>query len=408
MVVGGGPGLGEVESDPGHREHPTAGDASVRVDTGVEAQRGGAIGPDRTARHLVGDRGARHRSTRVAGCCGHDGDGGLRANDHRELVQLALRGEQGQFGDVGLDEREHGLRLGVAEAHVVLDQARSVGGQHQPGEDHADVRGARRGEVVEDGLDELGDQVVGVVGHRCRRVGAHAAGVRPGVALAETLVVLGEWERDRSYAVAQRQQRALGAGQALFEQEPTAGGTDGLDRGGLAVRHGDALPGGETVELDHDRSVEFAPPGDRRVVVVEAKRTVGRECRARWRARVRTSSTTRAGRVRRSVRSTGFHDVRTRRRRRRRVRPRGRGTPGRCRRAMHRRDPARAGRRGRGAGMPRRSPVRARPRRSPAPASALRPVFSGRVRKDRVGHARTPSKASLAWASPTWIGYLPV
>ncbi len=44
---------------------------------------------------------------------------------------------------------------------------------------------------------------------------------------------------------------------------------DGVDRGGIAVGHRDALTGSETVELDDDRPPEFAPPGDRGVVVVE-------------------------------------------------------------------------------------------------------------------------------------------
>ena len=65
----------------------------------------------------------------------------------------------------------------------------------KPGVQHADVRRARRGEVVDDRLDELRRQLVGVVAGRRRRVGAHAAGVRAGVALADALVVLGDRQR---------------------------------------------------------------------------------------------------------------------------------------------------------------------------------------------------------------------
>ena len=61
---------------------------------------------------------------------------------------------QRQLGEVDVEQRQHGLRLGVAEAAVELDQPRTVGGQHQPGVQHADVRRAGGGEVVDDRLDE--------------------------------------------------------------------------------------------------------------------------------------------------------------------------------------------------------------------------------------------------------------
>ena len=57
------------------------------------------------------------------------------------------------------------------------------------------------------------DELVGA-GHR--RVGAHAAGVRAGVALADPLVVAGGRERDGALAVAERKQRQLLAGEELL------------------------------------------------------------------------------------------------------------------------------------------------------------------------------------------------
>ena len=51
-------------------------------------------------------------------------------------------------------QRQHGLGLGVAEADVVLDEPGPVGGQHQAGVEHADVRRAGGGEVVEHRLHE--------------------------------------------------------------------------------------------------------------------------------------------------------------------------------------------------------------------------------------------------------------
>ena len=54
-------------------------------------------------------------------------------------------------------------------------------------------------------------------GHR--RVAAHAAGVRPAVAVEDPLVVLGRGERDDVLAVAERQQRELLAVEELLEHD---------------------------------------------------------------------------------------------------------------------------------------------------------------------------------------------
>jgi hypothetical protein len=124
-------------------------------------------------------------------------------------------------------------------------------------------------QVVEYRLDERGDEFVGGVGHRGGGERAHAAGVRAGVALTEALVVLRDRQRDAADAVAQRQQRALRAGQALLEQEPSGRRPDRLDRGRVAVGHHDALSGREPVELHDHGTPEIAPPGDRVVVIVE-------------------------------------------------------------------------------------------------------------------------------------------
>ncbi len=106
------------------------------------------------------------------------------------------------------------LGLGVAEAAVELEQPGPVGGEDQPGVQHADVRRAGGGEVVDDRLHErlAVSSSAGSSGDRRRGVGAHAAGVGPGVALADALVVLGERQRHGRAAVAEREQRALRAG----------------------------------------------------------------------------------------------------------------------------------------------------------------------------------------------------
>ena len=74
----------------------------------------------------------------------------LRTHDDGGVVERRRRVHgQRELGEVGLDQGQHGLGLGIAEADVVLDQSRPVGGQHQPGVEHADVRRAGGGEVVE-------------------------------------------------------------------------------------------------------------------------------------------------------------------------------------------------------------------------------------------------------------------
>ena len=102
-------------------------------------------------------------------------------------------------GEVALEARHDHLRLRVAEAAVELEHARAVGGQHQAGEEDADERraapararrpragGSRRRAVPPRRAAEARD----------RRERAHAAGVRPGVAVSDPLEVLRGRERD--------------------------------------------------------------------------------------------------------------------------------------------------------------------------------------------------------------------
>ena len=72
-----------------------------------------------------------------------------------------------------------------------------------------------------------------------RRVGAHPAGVRAGVAVADPLVVAGRSERDRAAAVGEREQRHLLALQQLLDHERLAEPGDGP----AAPRPGTADPG---------------------------------------------------------------------------------------------------------------------------------------------------------------------
>ena len=219
---------------------------------------------------------------------------------------------------------KHRLRLGVAEADVVLDEARAVGGEHQPGVQDTDVRRAGGGEVVEDRLDERGHQLGRLVGHRSRGVGAHPTGVRADVALADALVVLGQRQGDGGGPVAQGDQRALRAGHPLLEEERAGGRADRRDRLVVGVGNGHALAGRQAVELDDDRvtGVLGTTRSLRRGRCSGSGRRPGRGCRGLSPARGHSPSTTRVAPARPSGRSTGCHAWRTRRRRRRPARPR--------------------------------------------------------------------------------------
>ena len=71
------------------------------------------------------------RLDRVAGCGGDHGARRAVVNRQWRVGQRSVATGQCQRGEVGVDQRQHGLRLGVAEATVELDQSRTVGGQHQ-------------------------------------------------------------------------------------------------------------------------------------------------------------------------------------------------------------------------------------------------------------------------------------
>ena len=113
--------------------------------------------------------------------------------------------------------------------------------------------------------DVLLDPVEHLVVHQRRgTIGAHAAGVRAGVAVERRLVVLGRLERDDRLPVGNRQHAGLLAVEPLLDHQPVAGGAedflagDLLDRSDGLVAAGaddDALARGQPVGLDHHRHV---------------------------------------------------------------------------------------------------------------------------------------------------------
>ena len=131
-----------------------------------------------------------------------------------------------------------------------------------PAVENAAVLRAPSRQLAERGCDRFVHHLVDDVGagERHGRVRAHAAGVRPLVAVERALVVLRGGERERVGAVAQREDGQLGAGHALLDH---ARAPRRAERGAGEVRlhrvarvgerfgDDDALAGSEPVGLDH-------------------------------------------------------------------------------------------------------------------------------------------------------------
>ena len=120
----------------------------------------------RRARRRRGPRSARRRSR-----SGPDSPG-RRARPSRPLfaaidgaapARSPPRPRASSVEQVAFDARHQHLRLRVAEPRVELEHLRAVRGHHQPGEEAADERRAAAGELVDHGLVDPLDELVGVV-----------------------------------------------------------------------------------------------------------------------------------------------------------------------------------------------------------------------------------------------------
>ena len=182
-----GPCCGEVGAETRHGEHPAAAGAAITQSSRKDQRPGKLVvrwhrdGVAEVWVAWVASGGDDHRAR------------GARTNRQLGVNEAATCGGQGDRCEVAVEEREQDLGFGIAEPDVVLDEAGTLGREHQPGVQHADIRGAGGGEVIEDRLHERRHQFARLVGHRRRGVGAHSSGVRAGVALADALVVLGQW-----------------------------------------------------------------------------------------------------------------------------------------------------------------------------------------------------------------------
>ena len=150
----------------GHVQHPPARGNELAVDA-RRCRRGGPR-PRASRSPEPADLVARSRRIRIAARGQHDRHGpvvGPLELSAREAAGLGARSEQVE--QVGAQARQHGLRLGVAEAAVELEHLRPVGGHHQPRVEHAVVRRAAPSQLVDDRLVHRARQHLGVLGARC-------------------------------------------------------------------------------------------------------------------------------------------------------------------------------------------------------------------------------------------------
>ena len=147
----------------------------------------------------------------------------------------------------------------------------TLGRDHQPGIEHALVGRAHVLHGTQRRLHDFGHDARahrGVDNWR-RRIGAHAAGIRPLVAIECALVVLRRSKRQRRFAVAQGEERCFFAVEKFLDDEFGASRAklaaknhlDGGFRLGDAFRYHHALAGGEPVGLDDDRRAAGARIG---------------------------------------------------------------------------------------------------------------------------------------------------
>jgi len=129
---------------------------------------------------------------------------------------------------------------------------------------------------ADDGRNDLLVQLRGDDGRR--RVGPHAAGVGPLVAVENPLVVLGRGQGEDVPAVGEGEEGGLLAGHELLDHHLGAGGPEDLVQhdvvdGGHRLlhrhRHHHPLAGGQAVGLDDDGSALLADVGDRPVPIGE-------------------------------------------------------------------------------------------------------------------------------------------
>ena len=126
---------------------------------------------------------------------------------------------------IAVQQRQHHLGLGIAEPGVELDDFRPGCRNHQPGIQTALIEDAVIAQTIDHRLQNrllhFGQQLRRH--HRRRRISAHAAGIGPGIAIADPLVVLRRQHRHHGESVGEGQQRRLFPNQTLFQYNLATG-----------------------------------------------------------------------------------------------------------------------------------------------------------------------------------------
>ena len=212
------------------------------------------------------DRHAGLVGARIAAGGEDHGDRRVGRPVHLHVREPAGGAREQEVRQIGAQPRDHDLGLGVAEPAVVLEDLRAVGGEHQPRVEEPPVRQALGGHRGHGAPAQVPDLALGrIVDPRKRRVRAHAAGVRPGVAVARSLEVLAEHEGHDGLAVRQGERAHLGALEDLLDHHGGSRLAEGAaleavperPHGRLAIRrHRDALARREPVGLHHGPSAQ--------------------------------------------------------------------------------------------------------------------------------------------------------
>ena len=277
-IVGLGAGAGDVGGGGADGQDPAAGGlgGAVGAGPGAGVEDGDALDGGGLFEAL--DGGAFFGGVGVASGGHDDRDRGLVGPAQVEVGQFTVAGGLQGGQQVGLQAREQDLALRIAEPDVELDQLGAVFGQHEAGEQDALEGSAAAGHFVQGRADDELQADLLQPGWKGGdgAVGAHAAGVGAGVAVADALVVLGGTEQEGVFSVAEGEEGDFFALQAFLDDDRGVAedflvhdGVDGRQGFVFGGRDGDAFTGGQAVRLDDDRDATLADKRAGGVWVVE-------------------------------------------------------------------------------------------------------------------------------------------
>ena len=231
--------------------------------------------------------------SRIAARGHDDGQRGLVGEFRRAVRQGALGAAEQKFEQIVVEPSEDRLGFRVAEADVELDQLGAVR-RRSSGRRTARRETARRAwpcrRPSASTISRITRSLKRRRQQRRRRIGAHAAGVRPGVAVADALVVLRAGEGRRARSVAEREERNLLARRDSPRPRLPRRRRRRRRRTSIAIALSASpsviatttpFPAGEAVGLDDDRRALGANIGERRRRVARSDDSRRSECRTR-------------------------------------------------------------------------------------------------------------------------------